>query len=177
MGAPQDAATGGAARSTTALLVQGLDELPACEVATRRLLVYVAEDGLFRHCSEAGWQAINLEGKDGADGADGRDGVAVDNTWRDPVTGRLWLIGAYVNRAGAVCPEDWTPPTYLEVKAAYINGLGVALGVLNQADSIWTPTLEDGRFTYLHNSSVSGINQGVTTSAGEQHQLACFQEP
>lgn len=155
-----------------------LDELPSCDDEHRRWLAYVAEASAFYHCAADGWQVVDLKGKDGSAGKDGRDGTEVDNTWRDPVTGRTWLVGGAVRRAFAVCPAGWTFPTQAIGQEAYLNGLGVALEALASSSSFWLPDDPNdpvaGRHPYLNPASSAFV--GSTTDATMRVTLACYRD-
>lgn len=110
-----------------------LADLPACTEANDRALAYVMESRQFLTCQGGAWVEIDVRGADGKDGAAGKDGLDGNdghdgrpvplNTWIDPITGRVWLIGGMGPYDSACTAPGVRLPTSAEGFEAVEHGL------------------------------------------------------
>ncbi len=171
-------------------LVDSIADLPKCDDAHERQLIYVVETSEFKACSKAQWNTVNLKGKDGTDGkigtdgkngaigasgkdgkngVDGQDGQTVNgNMWFDPVTKKYWLLPSAPTQSPIpnYCTNGWRMPTANEVSIAAMRGLKTA------ADAINAP-----KFSHF-TSSAGGLNDGQVRDAGSvaYYGMYCIQE-
>lgn len=128
------------------LYVANADKLPSCSDENDSQLAYAKQEDAFFVCNAGNWDEITIDGDQGEKGEKGDDGeqgdagMAVDNTWEDPITGYTWLIGsnAVWATANSACSGSWSLGTRAEVLAAALHGLGVASDNLGGPDNTWT---------------------------------------
>ena len=151
-----------------ALAIEDTSELPACELANNKQLVYVKNAEVFLSCEEETWQEVPMaQGEKGDKGDKGDRGdkgetvvgpigpvgpegpkgdtgrPAAVNEWVDPITEVRWLIGpsqthSQLTFGGACNGAGWRIPNALEAAEAVTNGLGLAGKNLGGADHVWT---------------------------------------
>jgi hypothetical protein len=126
-----------------ALVLEKTKELPECALANDQQLAYITSEKKFFSCNVDTWQEIDVTGPIGPIGPQGPKGdteVLSQNMWVDPVAHHVWLIGADVTYAQAqsACTDDYRLPTYDELHAAALHGLGVASASIDGSDNAWT---------------------------------------
>lgn len=168
---------------TDALYVADASKLPACDVSSESRLVYVKSDENFMACTEGAWVDVDIKGAKGEKGEqgtqgekgdigeEGEPGVALDTTWRDPATDRLWAIGSLVARFAPACGTGFVLPTADEAQDGWDAGLGTAVANLTGADAIWLAWDTEGT-AIAFNESASNYTQ-----AGYKAIAACFKAP
>ena len=116
-----------------ALLVSDFSSLPACDATGEGRLVYVKADAGFVVCVTGAWEAIDLRGEKGDQGEAGKTGaqgetgeIPSQNTWRDPITDRLWLVGGTSTNANSCTGNGWRGPLFAELTAAAAHGMYAA---------------------------------------------------
>jgi hypothetical protein len=121
-------------RDEHALLISDTSKLPACDATAEGRLVYVKADSTFMTCTNAAWETVVIQGEKGEAGVAGEkgdDGVALPNTWLDPIGGKTWLVGGTVasaTTAATVCVGDWRMPITAEVEAVRNHGIYATIG-------------------------------------------------
>jgi len=141
---------------SVSLVVVDTKDLPACSNANIGQLSYVKTQDKFFACSIGGnWNEIDIQGKDGKTGAQGEKGEKGDqgpkgdpgsaapvNIWTDPVTAKVWMIGAEMNgtsvNALQPCTNGWRIGAIDEVSAAVVHGLILASKAIDGPEAIWT---------------------------------------
>ncbi len=143
--------------------------LPECVASRLGRLAYIVSSKTFKACDESGWQTVSIKGQDGKDGT---PGTSADNTWRNPVNARVYLIGSQVLRAQATCPTGWTMPDFATVQADYGHGLGTAMTTLGiTTHSLWLPDANGAPAYAVHSG---GLTYTQTVPNGTAVRLVCY---
>jgi hypothetical protein len=164
----------------TSQLVQGERDLPACDEARERQLIYVIETAQFKTCSSDHWKVVDLkgqagkDGKDGTSGSNGKDGVAGTNgkdgkdgqvvngnMWYDVVTKKYWLIPSTASATAnpEICANGWRFPLESEVPPARERGLKTAADAVGAPSRLYAQTPTPNYYvtrTVRSNASDSG---------------------
>lgn len=188
-----DPNTPASASSNDALYVQDATKLPACDASSEGRLVFVRDAKVFNACVAGTWTDVTAEikaasvdgakgekgdtgtkGEDGAAGKDGKDGkagVAIDNTWRSPANGVLWLIGSSVSRFAPTCPTGFAMPDATVAADAAAAGLVTVIQNLTSSSAFWLAWQTEGE-AVAYNATLA-----TYSAVGYKTVTACYQIP
>lgn len=165
---------------TYSQLIEREADLPECDSAHERQLVYVVETSQFKSCSKAEWKVVDIKGKNGSNGKDGKDGtngkdgqsgtdgvtgkdgqVVNGNMWYDPIAKKYWLIPSIASATAnpTICTSGWRFPTSAEVALAAERGLRTAADAVNAPARAYISTPTPNYYVSQHVRS-SGTTDG-----------------
>jgi len=155
-------------------------ELPECDLGNENQLAYIKDDDKFLTCYDGVWTEIDIEGAEGPKGDKGDPGEAIvlsQNQWVDPITKRVWLIGANVtySQALASCTGDYAIPTYDELHVAVLHGLGVASAAIDGSDNGWTNETMPANPSAVRVITFNPLNDGYFQLT-ESHGVMCIKK-
>lgn len=177
--------------TTYALAIDDIKNMPPCERANNKQLVYVKNLDKFYSC-ETDWVEIPVKGAAGSAGTVGAVGPKGDkgdpgepvsaNEWYDPIDGHKWLIGSPLSESLLVayppCAEDWRLPTLSEGRMAVLHGLALASQALSGPTKFWTSDTSQNSCTVY----TFGCHAAVGSTGSDSYQptdagVACIQVP
>lgn len=155
-----ESSTIGNGHNNKTMALDSKDELPACEEANNKQLVYVIDEEQFYTCSEGEWAEIDIQGKD----AEQLD----DNHFLDKVTGYVWQIGISTSWGLANgCSGDWKWPDEGVLKEAVLHGLEAG------GNSFWSSSEHsNGSHAYMVTATATASAQVKTNS----YRAVCYRE-